>query len=174
MVRSFAPDQFAIRPITRRRLLAAGGGTATLLLAGCSEVLDFFGELVLEDVNVFNTTEHQVTGSIDVSNPDEATVLETSFEIPPDRESGNEDSVVTYSGVLSSAGTYTVSATLDAGPDIDGATTVRQAVEVTSPSEQHVVVGLGVENGTGDVFIEVIDEFSDLEERAVTTTDGPA
>jgi len=163
-----APDHPADRQLDRRCFLTAAGGTTTLLLAGCSEILDFFGELVLEDVNVFNTTKHRVTGSISVSNPAEETVLDTTYDIPPEQDAESEDSANTYGGVFTAAGTYAVSVTLEEGPGTGAAITAERTVEVTDPSEQHIVVALGVEAGSGGVFVTVIDEFSDLEETKIT------
>jgi len=161
-------NRLADRQLDRRHFLAAAGGTTTLLLAGCSELLDFFGELVLEDVNVFNTTKQRVTGSITVTNPAEETVLDTTYDIPPEQDSESEDSATTYGGVFTAVGTYTVSVTLEEGPGTDAAITAERTVEVTDPSEQHIVVALGVEAGSGGVFVTVIDEFSDLEETKIT------
>ena len=167
-----ALDRLADRPLDRRRFLAAAGGSTTLLLAGCSAILDFVGELVLEDVNVFNTTNHRVTGSITVTNPASETGLETTYDIPPEKDAESEDSATTYGGVFTGGGTYTVSVTLDESPGTDAAITAERTVEVTDPSEQHIVVAIGVEDGSGGVFVTVIDEFSDLENVTTTRTNG--
>ncbi|QSG11588.1 Uncharacterized protein HSBGL_1164 [Halapricum desulfuricans] len=160
------------RAIDRRRVLAAGASVTTAVLAGCSEMLDFFGGLVLEDVNVFNTTEHRITGSVVVTGPDETTALDATFDIPPEGETEDEDTATTYGGVLEDAGQYTVSTTLDGGPGVDAPVSVERSVDVTEPGDQHVIVGLGTESGSVGVFVEVIDEFSDLEETTITPEDG--
>ncbi|QSG12469.1 Glycosyl hydrolases family 32 (levanase/invertase) [Halapricum desulfuricans] len=55
---------------------------------------------------------------------------------------------------------------------VDAPVSVERSVDVTEPGDQHVIVGLGTESGSVGVFVEVIDEFSDLEETTITPEDG--
>lgn len=157
---------------------------ATGSLAGCSSIVDFVGGLVLEDVNVFNTTEEQIAGAIEVTDPDGETVLDETFDLDPGSggddgtDSGGSDgenssdvsddveSGAAFGDVLDATGEYTVAVDLD-DSSIDGESAAEESVEVTDPEEEHVVVALGAED-RAPIAVEVIEALSDLETDATS------
>ena len=109
--------------LTRRTFVAAGSTTALVSLAGCSAVVDFLGDLALQDVNVFNGAEQSVSGSIEVVDPDDETVLEETFDLEEesddDDDEQDDEATAQYDDVWTDAGDYEVTVTLD--EPIDGA-----------------------------------------------------
>ena len=77
-------------PVTRRRLLAAGGAVGATALAGCSAVVDFLAGLVLQDVNVFNGTPREMSGTIRVEEPNDEVVLDEAFTIGANEDAEDE------------------------------------------------------------------------------------
>ena len=152
--------------IDRRQFLAVGAGVTSVALAGCATVADFLAGLVLEDVNVVNAADHEVAGSIDVTDPAGDLVLEEHFTLAPEDDSDDDDvdseSQGVYEDVFTDAGEYTVSVELD--DEVDGETEAEETVEVTDPEEEHVIVLIGTEDEDGPILVTVIEEFTDLEE----------
>lgn len=164
--------------IGRRRLLAAGAGTAVAGFAGCTSALDFLGGLVLGDVNVINDTDQPRAGSILVTDADGETVLEESFDLEPSSSNDDGDQSETnepdssggmYDDVLTGSGEYTVSVEMESGDEIGGKASAEGTVEVTDPENEHVVVGLGVGDSGERIEFVVIEELSDLETVGNTT-----
>ena len=166
---------------SRRRLLAAGVSAAVVGVAGCAQVANYVAGLVLEDVNLFNQTSQQLTGTITVTDPTGETVLDDSFEIHPETDDegeanepengsdtdGTEDTVdeesgATYGDVLTEAGEYTVSATLDDDSAVDGETAAERSVEVADPAEEHIVVVFGADDFDGAMGAFAIEEFTEI------------
>jgi hypothetical protein len=67
--------------LSRRRVLAAGASAGAVALAGCSAIVDFLADFILKDVNIFNGTTRRVRGTITVSGPDGAMLLDKRFSI---------------------------------------------------------------------------------------------
>ncbi|MEA1930456.1 MAG: hypothetical protein U9O06_02785 [Euryarchaeota archaeon] len=170
--------------LSRRRLLAAGASVAVVGAAGCAQVANYIAGLVLEDVNLFNQTDRQLTGTISVTDPAAETVLDESFEIQPETDdegeaNGSEDggeanesegtvdeeSGATYADVLTGAGEYTVSATLDDDSAIEGETTAERSVDVADPAAEHIVVVFGADDFDGVMGAFAIEEFTDIGEH---------
>ncbi|MFD1643007.1 hypothetical protein [Halohasta litorea] len=170
--------------LSRRRLLAAGASVAVVGTAGCAQVANYIAGLVLEDVNLFNQTDRQLTGTISVTDPAAETVLDESFEIQPETDdegeaNGSEDggeanesegtvdeeSGATYADVLTGAGEYTVSATLDDDSAIEGETTAERSVDVADPAAEHIVVVFGADDFDGVMGAFAIEEFTDIGEH---------
>ena len=148
----------------RRRVLALGAGAAATLLAGCSTVMDLLAGFVLSDVNVVNATDRHVSGSITVTDPGDDVVLDDRFDLEPEAdedEDEDRDTMSTYDGVLTDPGEYTVAVEMDEGDEIDGERATEETVEVSEPDDEHVLVILGGEEA---IRVEVIDEFTDVEE----------
>src|SRR6056297_2797929 len=78
--------------IRRRELLGIAGSAALGGLAGCTALVDWIGNKVLGDVNIFNETTERVTGTIVVTSEDGTDVLDTSFDAPPADEDDETDS----------------------------------------------------------------------------------
>ena len=167
--------------LNRRRLLAAGASAAVVGVAGCAQVANYIAELVLEDVNLFNQTSQQLTGTVSVTDPAGETVLDESFEIQPETDdegeanesedgseaNGTENTVdeesgATYGEVFTEAGSYTVSAALDDDSAIKGKTAAERSVDVADPAEEHIVVVFGADDFDGVMGAFVIEEFTDI------------
>jgi hypothetical protein len=150
---------------TRRRLVAAGGGLATVGLAGCMGALNSVAEAILKDVNVINGTDTERRGSITVTGPDGETVLDDSFTVAPqdsDSADGEQSSTPTFGDVFTGSGEYTVSVSLAADSAINGRTDGEETVTIDTPDDQHIIVGLGASDSQSPIEILVINEFSDL------------
>lgn len=162
-----SPDpSTAHQSIGRRRFLAVGAGVTAVSLAGCSTVADFLAGLVLEDVNVINAADHEISGAITITDPDDERVLDEQFDLSPDDDSDDGDvdseSQGVYEDVFTDAGEYAVSVELD--DEVDGETEAEETVEVAEPEDEHVIVLIGTEDEEGPILVTVIEEFSDLEE----------
>ncbi|WP_339105180.1 hypothetical protein [Haloterrigena salinisoli] len=105
------------RLLSRRTFVAAGSATALVSLAGCSAVADFLADMALQEVNVFNGADQSVSGTIEVVDPDDETVLEETFDLeapPEDDESDeNTEATVQYDDVWTGTGDYEVTVALD-------------------------------------------------------------
>ncbi|SDR27188.1 hypothetical protein [Natronobacterium texcoconense] len=158
----------ADRSYTRRTVLALGAGAGTVALAGCASVANFLGDLVLDDVNVFNGTDQELSGSIEVTDPSETLVLDEEFEVVPEEDEEDddvdEDSGQVYADVFTDDGEYVVSITLDEDSAIDGETTAEATVEITDTEEDHIAVLLGADGANGPIEVVVIQEFTDIGE----------
>jgi len=163
--------------LTRRRVLTTTASAGVVSLAGCATLVDYIGDMLLEDVNVFNGTERELTGSIEVVDPAGDTVLEETFAVEPDEDDdtdedhdddgpSEDDSSVVYADVFTEPGAYTVSVTLDEDSAIDDVTDVDQTVDVTDTDDEHIAVLLGSDVPSEPVMIVVIETFSDLAEHA--------
>ncbi|ELY68993.1 hypothetical protein CYV19_08705 [Natronobacterium gregoryi SP2] len=145
-----------------------GASAGTVALAGCASVANFLADMILDDVNVFNGTERELSGSIEVTDPDETVVLEERFEVVPDDDDDdddvNEDSGEVYGDVFTDDGEYVVSIELDDGSEIDGERTADETVEITDVEEDHVAVLLGADGAPDPISVVVIQEFTDIGE----------
>lgn len=152
------------KQLGRRRLLAAGATAAVVGVAGCAQVANYIGGLVLDDVNLFNETDRRLTGSITVNDPNDAAVLDESFEIKPDDEDDEDDeeSGATYGDVLTDPGEYTVGVELDDDSAVDGATDTEATVDVSDPDEEHIVVVFGADDLDEAIGVIVIEEITDI------------
>lgn len=171
-------DKHAIRVVSRRTVLAGAGTAIATTLAGCSILADRLGNMVLEEVNVFNGTGEQISGSIEIVGPSDETVLAESFDIEPSEnggdagnESENADSdesagIETYGNVWQDAGEYDVTVELDEGFEIDGETSATETVTIENSDEEMLAVFLGGEESTGIHFTvgESLTDFEDANE----------
>lgn len=158
-----ASNTLATDRLSRRRLLGAGVAVGIGGLAGCTQVANYIAGLVLEDVNLFNETDQQLTGSIIITDPEDSTVLDELFVIEPDDDDEDEideESGAAYSDVLTVAGSYTVTVELD--DSVDGVTTAETSVVVEDPAEEHVIVVFGADDLDETVGVVVIEEFTDI------------
>lgn len=149
--------------LSRRRLLGVGVAVGIGGLAGCTQVANYLAGLALEDVNLFNETDQQVTGSIIITDPEDSTVLDELFMIEPDDDDEDEideDSGATYSDVLTVTGSYTVTIELD--DTVDGVTATEASVMVDDPAEEHIIVVFGADDLEEEIGVLVIEEFTDI------------
>lgn len=146
---------------TRRRFLAASGTALLTAVAGCSAVVDFIGDMVLEEVNVLNQLNRNIEGSVEVIDPAGDTALEETFDVPADDE-GGEESSATYSDVWGDTGDYEIRFELDQA--VDGVSQVNETVTIDDPDEQMVAIAPGNDEVAGPIPLRVAESFSDLAE----------
>lgn len=169
--------------LSRRSMLAGVATVGAISVAGCSMLADRLGDMVLEDVNVFNGTGEQVSGTLEVVGPDGETVLSESFDIDAseeDGDGGNEsestDSGVeteteggeTYADVWQDAGEYAVTVELADEFEIDGETSAEETVAIDEPDDEMLAVFLGGEEGSGIHFTtgNSLTDFEDSSDAA--------
>lgn len=126
---------------SRRAFLAAGGTAVLAATAGCTALVDYVGNRLLEQVNVFNEIERRVQGSIVVVDPAGETVLDETFDLAS-RESEDGDSNATYDDVWNDPGAYEVTLEL-ADTEIEGVSRASETVTIDDPAEQMLAVALG-------------------------------
>jgi hypothetical protein len=163
-------DGAASPTLGRRGFLAAGLGAGAVALAGCSNVVNFFGNIALSDLNVFNGTDQQLTGHASVTDPSGETVHDQDFELAPEGESGQDNSgeeegnFEPYEDVFTEEGEYTIAIELAAGETVDGVGQAEDTVRVTAPDDEHIVAFLGSEEGHDGIYIDVINKLTDLDD----------
>lgn len=149
--------------LSRRRLLATGTTVGIATVAGCTQVANYIAGQVLKDVNLFNETGRQLTGSLRVTDPEESTVLDESFaaESAPDDEV-DEDAGASYADVLTVAGSYAVSIELD--EPVDDETVANATVDIEAPDDEHIIIVVGADDLNAAIEVLVIEEFTDIGE----------
>ncbi|QCC61788.1 hypothetical protein NP511_21830 [Natrinema thermotolerans] len=155
---------------TRRAALAASATALLTAVAGCTTAMDFIGDRLLEQVNVFNETDRRVAGSIAVGDPAGETVLDETFDLAPsESENDNEgsasgddeQSVAVYDDVWGDAGSYEVTVELT-DTEIDGRSRASETVTISDPDEQLLGVALGSEEVGEPIGFRVGESLSDL------------
>jgi len=152
-----SPSNIA-RP-SRRQFLAASGTAVLTTIAGCSRLANFIADQILEDVNVFNETAQQRSGSIKLTDPAGETVLDDSFDLSSsESEDDDNDSTAVFADVWTEAGSY--DATLELDTDIDGRSQATDTVTITAPDEEMLAVVLGVESMEESIGFRVGEDLS--------------
>ena len=149
-----------------RRSVLAGAVTATAAVAGCSGVVDWIAQRVLENVTVFKTTDREVTGSVGVLDGGDRR-LDESFALAPSDAEGNggddNPNLATYGDVWSSTGEYTVSIDLDRERDAES--TATETVSIEKPDEEMLLVALGADGSDDPIEFRLGEDFSDTVEQ---------
>lgn len=149
--------------LSRRRLLAAGTTIGVAGVAGCTQIANYIAGQILEDVNLFNETDRRLTGSITVTDPEGATVLDEMFSAEPASDDEvDEDAGASYADVLTVAGSYTVSVELD--EPVEDETTAEATVEIDDSDEEHIIIVFGADDLDAAIGVLVIEEFTDIGE----------
>ncbi len=150
---------------TRRRFLAASGTALLTAAAGCSAVVDFIGNQILEEVNVFNEVNRRVEGSIEVVDPAGDTALEETFDLAPaDSEDNEEDSGATYADVWTETGSYEISVEL-ANTEVDGISQATETMTIDDTDEEMVGIALGSDEEDEAIAFRVGESLSDFAEE---------
>jgi hypothetical protein len=160
--------------LDRRTFLTIGASVGVAGLAGCSAIADYIAGFVLEDVNVLNGSEKEVSGSIEVVDSGGDGVLDETFELRPSEDSGtttettdggDEENVPMsrYEDVFDGEGQYEVTIELDEDSAVDGVTTAEETVDVADTSEEHIFAFIGASESEEAISIGVVEGFSDLE-----------
>jgi len=144
--------------ITRRQVLGAGGTAALSLSAGCSAVVDFVGDRVLEDVNILNQLNREVSGSLEVIGPAGDTLLDTTFTAPS-TESEDEGNIVAYADVWTDPGSYEVSFVL-ADIELEGVSRASSEISVDDTEEDMLAVSIGSGDENEPIAFRVAESFS--------------
>ena len=154
---------------SRRKFLAAGTATVTLAVAGCARVADWIADQVLEDVNIFNETDRQVRGTIELENSDGEKRLDESFRLAPpededDAGESNEDAgdpnLGTYADVWTEAGEYHVTILLESA--IDGESRTSETITIENPDEEMLLVPLGADDVDDPIGFRVGESFTEI------------
>jgi len=149
------------RSVSRRRFLAAGSTTATVAVAGCAGIVDWIAGFVLEDVNVFNETDRQVEGTIELRDAGGTVVLDESFTLdPPDNDDDdNNSNLATYADIWTDANEYEVSVEL--ATPVEGESSASETFTIEDSDEERLFVVLGSEELDDSVAFRVGEELSD-------------
>lgn len=160
-----SPHSFRTRvSLSRREFLAAGGAATMTATAGCSTVVDFLADQVLDDVNVFNETDRRMSGRVEVADPAGDLVLDEAFELDPSEAEGEDDeSGAVYEDVWTESGSYDVSVDLDV--EIDGTSRATDTVDIADPDEEMLAVALGAEDLDEPIAFRVGESLSDFSDE---------
>ncbi|WP_436902913.1 hypothetical protein [Halovenus halobia] len=150
--------------VSRRRVLSASGVAAATALAGCASILNQVADQFLEDVNVLNDTDSEVSGTVLVTT-DEKTVLDREFTLSgaDDTDSGDNGNIRPYADIWDSAGSYTAEIRLD--DLVDGESTGSATVTIDDPDEEMLLVGLGLQDADEPIVFRVGTTFTDVVEE---------
>lgn len=151
--------------VSRRRVLGAGGLAVTTVLAGCGGILNQVADQFLEDVNVLNDTDSEVSGTILVTASEE-TILDSEFTLSGADDTGNDDTgngnIRPYSDIWDGAGSYTVEIALE--KSIDGESSGSATISIDDPDEEMLLVGLGLQDADEPVVFRIGESFTDVAE----------
>jgi hypothetical protein len=147
--------------LSRRQFLGAGVATATAAVAGCTEgTINWIADKFLEEVNIFNDTDSEVSGAVTVVGPEGGTRLDEEFTLSStSSDSDNEGNGVFHGGVWTDAGSYDVSIELD--DPVDGETSAAETVSINDPDDEMLVVVLGGKELDEAIAFRVGDNLSD-------------
>ena len=152
--------------LTRREALA--GGVCLLVggLAGCTRASEFIADRVTGELNLFNTLNRRLSGSLELVGPDGETLLDERVELAPSSggSGGEREPAAIYEGVLETAGSYQLTLDIDTTGEPDGSR-LTGTYEVTDPGEQRLVVLLGGEFTEAFIFVSVIEDFAELDDE---------
>jgi hypothetical protein len=92
--------------LTRREALAAGVGVLAGGFAGCTRASEFIADRVTGELNLFNTVDRRLSGSLELVGPDGQTLLDERVELAPSSGGDEREPAAIYEGVLETAGSY--------------------------------------------------------------------
>ncbi|WP_336328385.1 hypothetical protein [Halovenus sp. HT40] len=149
--------------LSRRRVLGASALAATTALTGCAGVLNQVADQFLEDVNVLNDTDSEVSGTILVTASEE-TILDREFTLSgaDDTDNGDNGNIRPYADIWDGAGSYTTEISLKTS--IDGESNGSATVTVDDPDEEMLLVGLGLQDADEPIVFRVGESFTDVVE----------
>lgn len=151
------------RVLTRRGALAAGAGTLAVALAGCTRASELLVDHFTGEVNIFNTSDERLTGSLELVDPDGATVLDEGLVLGPESGDGEREPAAVYEAVLTTPGGYQLTLHIDSTGRTDE-THREERLQIRTPDEEQIVVFLGRELTGQFVTITVVEDFAELED----------
>jgi hypothetical protein len=135
-------------------------------VAGCSGVVDWIANQVLEQVNLFNYTDRTVNGSVTVVSPDGETRLDESFTLSGSDGGDSDSESGTYGDVWNGTGSYEVSVELE--ESINGVSSASETVTIEDTGDQILVVAIDsgdldetIAFGVGDGLTDALPELED-------------
>jgi hypothetical protein len=146
--------------LTRRRALAAGGTAILASLAGCTAVVDMIADQALEEVNVLNQLNREVSGSVTVTTSAGDTVLDETFAVPS-KDADGESNILAYDGVWRDAGEYRVSVELT-DVALEGISQANETVRIEDTEEEMIAVAVGSGKEDEPIAIRVGESLSDF------------
>lgn len=147
---------------TRRDVLRLGGAAILASFAGCTAVVDRLANSVLEDVNVLNQLNREVSGSVTVTDLAGDTVLDRTFDAPS-TEANGESNVVAYDDVWDGTGKYRIRVKLT-DIELEGTSQASETVHIGNTGEDMVGVFVGSGIESEPIAIRVGTSFSDFAE----------
>ncbi|WP_267164025.1 hypothetical protein [Halovenus salina] len=151
--------------LSRRRLLGAGAGVLVGTLAGCTRLSEFIADYAVGDVNLFNLSKDQLTGPLELGDPDSDVVLDEAVNLAP--ESGDKDGEpsVIYEDVLTTAGTYRLEFQFEAtGPSDRSTVGAAEELDIADPGDEKIVVFFSERWTDEFLTIRAIEDFAELED----------
>jgi hypothetical protein len=146
--------------VTRRRAITIGASAAIASTAGCTAVIDAVGNQIFEEVNLLNQLNHEVSGAIEIVDPNGDTVLDASFDVPS-TESDGDSNIVAYADVWTTTGEYQVDLEL-ADTEVAGTSQLNRPFTITNIEEELVAISIGSSDGGEPIALRVAESFSDL------------
>jgi hypothetical protein len=154
-----ATEQSPTARLSRRKFLAAGTATVTAAVAGCTEgTINWLADKVLEEVNVFNATDSEVTGNITVAGPDGETRLDEEFTLS-EADNDDDDNGGIFDDTWTDAGSYEVTVELE--DPVNGTETASETVSIEDTGDEMLVVVLGDDELEDDISFRVGDSLTD-------------
>lgn len=150
--------------ITRRSVLTGVATVATVGTAGCAGVINSIADAALKEVNIFNETSKQISGTIDIVSPDGSSALSKAFDLTAKaKDEATEGATAVYGHVWEATGTYEVTVELSNGTAIRGESSATKSVSIDDPDEQMLAVALGAEGEDGSIYFAVAKNFTEFQ-----------
>ena len=151
--------------LSRRQYLAGSAAATTVAVAGCTEgTINWLAGKFLEDVNVFNESDSQVSGTLTVTDPAGESRLDETFTLEPgnvedDNPDEDSESSALYADIWTEAGEYEIAVELD--EPLDGETSASGTVSIEDPGDEMLVIPLGSDEVDAAIDFRVGDSFTD-------------
>lgn len=148
---------------SRRQVLAAGGLAITTAVAGCGAVLNQVADQFLEDVNILNDTDSEVSGTI-VVTANEETILDSEFTLSGanDTDSDDNGNIRPYEDIWDGDRSYGVEVSLD--EPIDGESSGSETFTIQQSDDEMLLVGLGLQDAGEPIDFRIGTSFTDVVE----------
>jgi hypothetical protein len=150
--------------LTRRETLVGGTCVLAGALAGCTRVSEFITDRFTGELNLFNTVDERLTGSLELVAPEGQTLLDEQLDLGPSSGGDEREPSAVYEGVLQTAGPHQLTVEVDATSEHPASRTPG-TYEVTDPDDQKFVVLLGGTFTTEFIFVSVIEDFAELDDK---------
>lgn len=152
------------RRFTRRETLAGGVCALVGALAGCTRVSEFIADRLTGEVNLFNTADERLAGSLELVDPAGQAVLDEQVDLAPTSGGTEREPAAIYEGVLETAGPHRLTLDINVVDGTGGASTA-ETVEIAEPGDQKIVVLLGGEFTESFLFVSVVSDFAELDDE---------